>query len=143
MQRNTCGQISAPFLRESQAGLLSSEKLQARIISDSTNVHTDSVNEYQVEGDCSKAHRTQLNRTQCTVAQVWSQMHKQAQICTAQHSLQQINSGLAEVHFQTSTRPFAICWDHCWGMPFVLATGIPTFCLLAANVSVASCTHTE
>lgn len=66
--------------------------------------------------------------------------HKQAQICTAQYSLQQINSGLAEVrvHFQTPTRPFAIYWDHCWGTPIVLATGIPTFCLLAANVSLAA-----
>lgn len=125
--------------------MLSSEKLQARIISDSTNVHTDCVSEYLVEGDCSKAHQTQLSRIQCIVAQVWGQMHKHVRICTAQHSIQQINSQLAEVrvHFPTSTRPFSIYRDHCWGMSIVLATGIPTFCLLAANVSLASCVHTE
>lgn len=117
MQSNTCGQISAPFLRESQAALLSSEKLQARFISDSTNLHTDYVSEYLVEGDCTKAHQTQLNRIQCIVAQVWSQMHKQVQICTAQYSLQQTNSGLAKVrvHFQTSTHSFSIYWDHSVG----------------------------
>lgn len=129
MQSNTCGQISAPFLRESQAALLSSEKLQARFISDSTNLHTDYVSEYLVEGDCTKAHQTQLNRIQCIVTQVWSQMHKQVQICTAQYSLQQTNSGLAKVrvHFQTSTRPFSIYWDHsvgecllCWLQGFQL-----------------------
>lgn len=136
MQRNTCGHISAPFLRESQAGLLSSEKLQARIISDSTNVHTDYVSEYQVERGLLQSPSTQLNSMYCgsgmeSDAQTSTDLHGPAQFTA--DKLRTCRSACALPNLYSSI--FYLLGSLLGGMSVVLATGIPTFCLVAANVS--------